>query len=54
MNSILTIIVIFAIVLAIFGGLVPAVNFLLWVGIALLVIAVIAWALRAIGGRNRA
>lgn len=53
MNIFLAIIIIVAIVLAIIGGLVEAVQFLLWVGIALVIIAVIAWAIRAIGGRSR-
>ncbi|MGX5696398.1 hypothetical protein ACWKWP_09385 [Agromyces soli] len=52
MNILLTIIVIVAIILAITGGLVQSLNFLLWVGLVLLAIAVIAWLIRAIAGRN--
>ena len=52
MNALFPIIVIIAIILAIVGGLVEAVNFLLWVGIILLIIAVIAWLLRSIGAKR--
>ncbi|NLA64696.1 MAG: hypothetical protein GX862_01945 [Leucobacter sp.] len=53
MNAIFAVIIVIAIVLAIVGGLVEAVNFLLWVGLALLIIAVIAWLLRSISGSRR-
>ncbi|MGO1539218.1 MAG: hypothetical protein ACTHW3_07575 [Leucobacter sp.] len=53
MNALFIIIIIVAIVLAIVGGLVEAVNFLLWVGIILLVLAVISWLLRSISGRRK-
>ena len=46
------IIAIVAIVLAITGGLVHALGFLLWVGIVLLVLAVIAFLIRSISGRR--
>lgn len=52
MNFLFVAIIVIAIVLAIVGGLVQAVNFLLWVGIALLLLAVIAWAIRSISGRR--
>jgi hypothetical protein len=52
MNILFVIIAIIAIVLAITGGLVHAVNFLLWVGIVLLILAVIAFLLRTITGRR--
>lgn len=48
MNILFIIIVIVAIALAIVGGLMKAVGFLLWVGLGLLLLAVIAWALRAL------
>ena len=51
--NLLFIIIIVAIVLAITGGLVQSVNFLLWVGIVLLILAVIAWLIRSISGRSR-
>ncbi|GGD46247.1 hypothetical protein GCM10010915_29380 [Microbacterium faecale] len=47
------IIVIVAVVLLVLGGIVEAVRFLLWVGIALVLIAVIAWLIRSIAGRRR-
>ncbi|SJM70605.1 hypothetical protein [Gulosibacter sp. 10] len=53
MNAFLIILIVIAIVIAIVGSLVEAVNFLIWVGIALLVLAVIAWLLRTITGRKR-
>ncbi len=52
MNALFVIIIIVAIVLAIVGGLVEAVNFLLWVGLILAVLAVIAWLLRSLTGRR--
>lgn len=52
MNGLFIVLIIIAIVIAIIGGLVEAVQFLLWVGIALLILAVIAWALRSLSGRR--
>lgn len=52
MNILVAIIAIAAIVLLITGGVVPALNFLLWVGLALLVIAVIVFLVRYIGGNR--
>lgn len=52
MNLLFIIIVIVAIVLAVTGGLVSSVNFLLWVGIVLLILAVIAFLIRTISGRR--
>jgi hypothetical protein len=52
MNILFIIIAIVAIVLAITGGFVHAVSFLLWVGIVLLIIAVIAFLIRALSGRR--
>ena len=54
MSWLFVVIIIIAIVLAVVGGLVEAVNFLLWVGIILLILAIIAWLIRSISGRNRA
>ena len=54
MSILFVVIAIIAIVLAVTGGLVPALNFLLWIGIVLLIIAVIAFLIRSIGGRSRA
>lgn len=52
MNILFIVIIIIAIVLAIVGGLVEAVNFLLWVGIVLAVLALIAWLLRSLSGNK--
>ena len=48
MSILFVIIAIVAIVLAITGGLIHAVNFLLWVGLVLLILAVIAFLIRTI------
>ena len=48
------VIAVIGIVLAVTGGLMHAVSFLLWIGIVLLILAVIAFQIRSIGGRNRA
>ncbi len=53
MNIILTIVVIVAIVIAITGGLVQSLNFLLWIGLVLLAITVIFWLIRALTGGTR-
>ena len=53
MSILFVIIAVIAIVLAITGGLIHAVSFLLWVGIVLLILAVIAFLIRSIGGRSR-
>jgi hypothetical protein len=53
MNLLFIIIIIVAIILAITGGFVSSLNFLLWVGIILLVLAVIAWLIRSLTGRSR-
>jgi hypothetical protein len=52
MNILLVVIIVIAIILAITGGLLHALGFLLWVGIVLLVIAVIVWLVRSISGRR--
>lgn len=53
MNLLFIIIIVVAVILAITGGLVSSLNFLLWVGIILLVLAVIAWLIRSLTGRSR-
>lgn len=50
---VIVIVVIVAIILLLVGGFVQALQFLLWVGAVLLVIAVIAWAIRSLSGRSR-
>ena len=52
MNILLKIVIIVAIVLAVTGGLVQSLNFLLWVGLVLAALAVIAWLIRSMTGRN--
>lgn len=53
MNLLLIIAGIIAIVLLVTGGLIEAVNFLLYVGIVLLVLAVIIYLIRALSGSRR-
>ncbi|GAA3880915.1 hypothetical protein GCM10022381_23960 [Leifsonia kafniensis] len=52
MNLLTIIIIIVAILLAITGGLVQSLQFLLWVGIALAIVAVIMFLMRSISGRK--
>lgn len=52
MNILLIIILVVAIALAITGGLVQSLQFLLWIGLVLLAIAVIAWLIRSITGKR--
>ncbi|WP_439901344.1 hypothetical protein [Microbacterium azadirachtae] len=50
MNILFIVIIVVAVILAITGGLVQSLNFLLWVGLVLLVLAVIAWLIRSFTG----
>jgi hypothetical protein len=52
-NTLLIVIIVIAIILAITGGLVQSLQFLLWVGVVLLVIAIIVWLLRSLSGKKR-
>jgi small-conductance mechanosensitive channel len=52
MNILLIIVGIIAVVLLLTGGFVQSLNFLLWVGIVLAVIALIIWLVRVISGRR--
>jgi len=52
MNILLVIIAIIAIILLFTGGFVQSLNFLIWIGIVLAVIAVIVFLLRVISGRR--
>ena len=52
MNILVAIIAIVAVILLFTGGFVQSLNFLLWVGLVLLAIAVIVWLVRFIGGRR--
>ncbi|MCU1549855.1 MAG: hypothetical protein JWR36_415 [Glaciihabitans sp.] len=52
MNILVAIIAVIAIILLFTGGFVSSLNFLLWVGIVLLVIAAIIFLLRFLSGRR--
>jgi len=52
MNIFLIILAVIAIILLITGGIVHVVQWLLWVGIALALIAIIVWLVRVISGRR--
>jgi hypothetical protein len=52
MNSLLVVVAIIAIVLLFVGGFAQTLQWLLWVGVVLLIVAVIVWLLRLIGGRR--
>ncbi|MGZ0212509.1 MAG: hypothetical protein ACKVI4_08525 [Actinomycetales bacterium] len=52
MNTLLIVVAIIAVILLLTGGLVQSLNFLLWVGVVLAVLAVIAFLVRKLtGGR---
>ena len=53
MNILLIIVAVIAIILLFTGGLVESLQFLLWVGIVLLVLAVIVWLVRMLTGSKR-
>ena len=52
MNIALAIIIVIAIIVAIFSGLNAALHWLLWVALIIGAIALIAFLIRVIGGRN--
>ena len=52
MNLLLGIIAIIAIVLLVTGGFVQSLNFLLWIGLVLAIIAVIVFLVRVVTGRR--
>lgn len=52
MNILLVVVAIIAIILLVTGGFVQSLNFLLWVGVVLLVLAIIAWLLRVVTGKK--
>ncbi|MFS0731856.1 hypothetical protein ABC270_17505 [Curtobacterium sp. 1P10AnD] len=52
MNALLIILAVIAVILLFVGGFAASLKFLLWVGLVLLVIAVIAWLLRTLTGRR--
>ena len=50
--SLLVILAIIGVILLFVGGFVATLKFLLWIGILLLVVAVIVWLVRSISGSN--
>jgi len=52
MNLLLSLVAIVAVVLLITGGVASSLNFLIWVGLVLLVVAAIVWLARFISGRR--
>jgi hypothetical protein len=53
MNILLIIVAVIAIILLFTGGFVSSLNFLLWVGVILLVLAIIAFLVRLLTGSRR-
>ena len=53
MNILLIVIAVIAVVLLFTGGFVSSLNFLLWVGLILLVLAVIVFLVRMLTGNRR-
>ena len=53
MNILLIVIAVIAVVLLFTGGFVSSLNFLLWVGLILLVLAVIVFLVRVLTGNRR-
>jgi hypothetical protein len=51
-NILLIIVAIIAVILLFTGGFVQSLQFLLWVGIVLLVLAVIVWLVRMLTGKK--
>jgi hypothetical protein len=52
MNILVAIVAIIAVILLFTGGFVQSLNFLLWVGIVLLIIAAVVWLIRYLTGRR--
>jgi hypothetical protein len=52
MNTLLIIVAVIAVILLVTGGFVQSLNFLLWVGVILLIIAVISFIVRSMSGRR--
>ncbi|HSP75016.1 MAG TPA: hypothetical protein VLO31_02225 [Cryobacterium sp.] len=52
MNVLLIIVAVIAVALLITGGLIETLNFLLWVGLVLAVIAVIVWLVQYLSHRS--
>ncbi|TDW29023.1 hypothetical protein [Cryobacterium psychrophilum] len=54
MNTLLIIVGVIAVILLLTGGFVQSLNFLLWVGVVLLVVAVILFLVRMLTGNRSA
>ena len=52
MNTLIIVVIVIAVILLLTGGFVPTLNFLLWLGLVLLVIAAIVFIVRAVSGRR--
>jgi amino acid transporter len=52
MNTLLIVVAVIAVILLVTGGFVQSLNFLLWVGVVLLIIAVISFLVRSMSGRR--
>jgi len=52
MNTLLIVVAVIAVILLITGGLIQSLNFLLWVGVVLAIIAVIAFLIRKLTSRR--
>jgi hypothetical protein len=52
MNTLIIVVVVIAVVLLLTGGFVPTLNFLLWLGLILLVVAAVVFIVRSVGGRR--
>ncbi len=52
MSPLFIIIAVVAVILLVTGGFVQSLNFLIWVGVVLLVLAVIMFLLRTLSGRK--
>ncbi|GAA1209106.1 hypothetical protein [Rhodoglobus aureus] len=52
MNTLLIVVAVIAVILLLTGGLVQSLNFLLWVGVVLAILAVIAFLVRKLTGRR--
>jgi hypothetical protein len=52
-NTLLIVIAVIAVILLVTGGFVQSLQFLLWVGVVLLVLAVIVFLVRSLSGKKR-
>ncbi|MCC8907068.1 MULTISPECIES: hypothetical protein [unclassified Curtobacterium] len=52
MNPLLIILAVIAVILLFVGGFTASLKFLLWVGLVLLIVAVVLWLVRTLTGRR--